>query len=216
MKTPPSVRGGVPVRVASLFFGLFLCSVGIICLLQSKLGLLPWDVLHQGIARHTPLSFGEANIAVGVAVLVAAWLLGARVGFGTVANATLIGVFVQAVLSSGAVDGLTEEPLAARVGLLALGLACWGIGSAFYIGAALGAGPRDSLMLVASRRTGIRIGAVRGTLELAALGTGIALGGTFGIGTVASALLVGPLVEASFWLLGRSPLAAPPAAAVAD
>ena len=48
---------------------------------------------------------------------------------------------------------------------------------------------------------------MRGAIELSALVAGIALGGTFGVGTVAFALLVGPVVEAGFWLLARSPLA---------
>jgi uncharacterized membrane protein YczE len=82
-----------------------------------------------------------------------------------------------------------------------------GPASAFYIGADFGAGPRDTLMLVGSRRTGVRIAIVRATLELCALVVGIVLGGTFGFGTVLFALAVGPVIEASFWLLERTPLA---------
>jgi uncharacterized protein len=89
-----------------------------------------------------------------------------------------------------------------------LGLALFGVGSAFYIGAAYGAGPRDSLMLALSARTGARIGVVRAILEISVLVVGIALGGTFGIGTVAFALLIGPTIELSFAALWRSPLAA--------
>ncbi len=83
----------------------------------------------------------------------------------------------------------------------------FGAGSAFYISASMGAGPRDSLMLVISRRVGLRIGAARTALELAALVAGFALGGTAGIGTLVFALGIGPSVEASFWLLGRTALA---------
>ena len=91
--------------------------------------------------------------------------------------------------------------------LLACGIALAGPGSAFYIGADLGAGPRDTLMLVGAQRTGRRIGLVRAAIELGALVAGIVLGGTFGVGTVVYALSVGPVVEAGFWLLSRSPLA---------
>ena len=87
------------------------------------------------------------------------------------------------------------------------GIALMGAGSAFYIGAAYRAGPRDSLMLVLSARSGRRIGLIRTLLELGALVTGFLLGGTIGIGTAAFALLIGPAVEASFALLRRSPLA---------
>jgi uncharacterized protein len=177
--------------------------------LESKLGLWPWDVLHQGIARHTPLSFGLANICVGLVVLVLAWALGGTPGVGTIANAALIGLFIQGLTAIGAVHSLSHQPLTVRVPLLAAGIALAGPGSAFYIGADLGAGPRDTLMLVGSQRTGLRVGIVRATIELTALAAGIAMGGTFGAGTIAFALLVGPVVESGFWTLERVGLAVP-------
>ena len=165
-------------------------------------------MLNQGIARHSPLSFGLANIAVGLVVLALAWALGGPPGLGTVANAVLIGLFIEALLRIDPVADLAGSPLEARAALLPVGIALMGIGSVFYIGASYGAGPRDTLMLVLSRRTGRRIGLVRAAIEAAALVAGFALGGTVGIGTIAFALLIGPSVEASFWLLARSPLVA--------
>ncbi|MDX6488671.1 MAG: hypothetical protein QOK13_1286 [Gaiellaceae bacterium] len=188
--------------------GLFLFAAGVVALLESKLGLSPWDVLNQGIARHSPLSFGLANIAVGLVVLVLAWTLGGPPGLGTVANAVLIGLFIEALLRVDAVVDLAGAPLGLRVALLPLGIALMGIGSGFYICASYGAGPRDTLMLVLSRRTGRRIGLVRAGIEACALVAGFILGGTVGIGTLAFALLIGPAVEASFWLLAHSPLVA--------
>lgn len=163
-------------------------------------------MLNQGLARHTPLSFGMANVAVALVVLVIGWSLGGKIGLGTVGNAVLVGTFVD--LLTHVID-LSEQPLGARVAMLVAGVALIGPASAFYIGADLGAGPRDTLMLVGSRRTGVRIGIVRGGLELTALLAGIALGGTFGVGTILFALGVGPVIEASFWLLARTPLALP-------
>ena len=207
MIAPPVLRGGLAVRAPFLVAGLFLFALGIVMLLESGLGLSPWDVLNQGIAEHTPLSFGTANIAVALVVLVAAWRLGARIGPGTVANAVLIGLFVDLLLRIDAVTDLSEAPLGARAALLASGILVIGLGSAFYIGAALGAGPRDSLMLVLAARTRTRIGIVRTVLEASVTAVGFALGGTVGIGTLAFALGIGPAVELAFWVLGRSPLA---------
>jgi stress-induced morphogen len=127
---------------------------------------------------------------------------------GTVANTLLVGTFVDLLLRLGSVCGLTHHGLGIRTGLLVLGLVLIGVGSGFYIGAAMGAGPRDSLMLVLWRRTGLRVGGVRAAIEVSALAVGIALGGTFGVGTIAFAALVGPCIEASFALLKRSPLVA--------
>lgn len=208
-QTHPCVRGGYVARGGSLLAGLFLFGVGIVLILESKLGLSPWDVLNQGLSRHTPLSFGVANIAVGLVVLCIGWALGGRPGIGTVANAVLVGAFIQGLTSIDAVTGLAHDGLSIRVPLLVVGIWLIGPATAFYIGADLGAGPRDTLMVVGSRRTGVRIGLVRATLELCALAGGIALGGTFGVGTVAFALAVGPVIESSFSLLARSPLAVP-------
>ena len=177
-------------------------------ILESKLGLSPWDVLNQGIAKHSPLSFGVANIAVGLTVLLLAWSLGGPPGWGTLANAVLVGATIQGLISISAITDLADQPLGVRIALLVVGVALIGPASAFYIGADLGAGPRDTLMLVGARRTRKRVGLVRAALELCALAVGIVLGGTFGVGTIVFALGVGPIIEAAFWLLARSPLAA--------
>jgi uncharacterized protein len=202
------VRGGYVARFTSLVFGLVLFALGIVLILESGLGLSPWDVLNQGLSEHTPLSFGMANVAVGVVVLFAGWALGGRPGVGTVANAVLVGTFIQAFTSIDAVTDLADSGVGLRIVLLLAGTLLIGPASAFYIGADLGAGPRDTLMLVGARRTGYRVGLVRATLEICALAAGIVLGGTFGVGTVLFALLVGPIVESSFGILARTPLAA--------
>jgi uncharacterized protein len=209
MRAPPVFRGGLGARVLALVFGLFLCAAGIVGLLESELGLSPWDVLHQGLSEHTPLSYGTANIVVGLVVLAVSWRMGAYVGFGTIANAVLIGLFIELLVRIPAVEALSEEGLAVRSVVLVVGIAIVAVGSAFYLGAALGAGPRDSLMLVLALRMARRIGLVRTLLESSVVVVGALLGGTIGIGTVAFALLIGPALEGSFWLLSRTPLVGP-------
>jgi uncharacterized protein len=206
---PPVLLGSFRVRLAFLLTGLFLCSVGIVLFLESGLGLPPWDVLHQGVAEVSGLSFGVANLVVSVVVLALVWQLGAHIGLGTLLNALLVGTFVVALTPVHAIDNLSDASLAVRIGLLPLALACFGIGSAFYICASMGAGPRDSLMLVTSQRLGVRIGAARTAVEIAALAVGFALGGTVGVGTLVFALGIGPAVELSFKALARTPLAVP-------
>ena len=207
MHEPPLVRGSDSARWASLCLGLFLFSSGIVLLLESKLGLAPWDVLNQGVSEQTSLSFGTANIAIAVVVLVLAWALGARIGPGTIANAILIGLMVEGLLAIDAVGALSESTLVLRIMFLGAGILIIAVGSGFYIGAGLGAGPRDSLMLVAARRAGVRISTSRVAIEVAVTVVGFALGGTVGIGTLAFAFGIGPVVELSFWILERSPLA---------
>ena len=197
------------MRLASLVVGLFLCSCGIVCFLESELGLPPWDVLHQGLADRLGVSFGVANVIVSLIVLALGWVLRAHIGLGTLLNALLIGSFVIVLTAIDSVAALSEEGLGVRIGLVVFALALFGIGSALYIAPAMGAGPRDSLMLVTSSRLGVRIGAARVGLEVAALLVGFALGGTVGIGTLVFAVGIGPAVELSFWLLGLTSFAVP-------
>jgi len=200
----------VTARLLTLLIGLFLFALAIVFQLESELGLSPWDVLHQGIAEHTPLSFGAANVVVGVVVMAVAWALGATIGFATVANSVLVGAFVQALTAIGAVDSLADDPLGVRIALLVVAMPIYGVASALYLGAGMGAGPRDSLMVVVGARTHRRLGVVRAGIELLALAVGFALGGTVGIGTVVFAVSIGPALEAGFWLLRRSPVGEPP------
>jgi uncharacterized membrane protein YczE len=188
-------------RLARLFGGLVLFGVGIACMVRAELGLAPWDVLHQGISERSGLSMGTVTILTGIAVLLLWIPLRERIGIGTVANALVIGLVVNATL--GVLSA--PEPVVARVALLVVGIFLFGPGSGLYIGAGLGPGPRDGLMTGLARR-GRSIRFVRTSLELTVLAVGAALGGSVGVGTVAFALLVGPNVH---YFLDRLTLAAP-------
>ncbi len=205
------IRGGAGIRSVSLVVGLFLFALGIVLQLQSDLGLSPWDVLSQGISDQTSLSFGTANIVIAIVVLAVAWALGAQIGVGTVANALLIGLFIDGLTRLEPIESRAGQGIGALIAMLAGGIVLVSLGSGFYIGAAMGAGPRDSLMIVGARRTGVRIGIVRAAIEISVAVVGFALGGTVGIGTIAFAFGIGPAVEVVFRLLVRLGVAEPSA-----
>lgn len=166
-----------------------------------RVGGVAWDVFHDGIRQVTPLSFGVATIVVGVLLVSVGTVLGVRPGPGTVANMVLIGVFVDLLLAAGVPQDLQAHGLAVRMVALGGGVVLVALGSALYIGAGLGSGPRDSLMLATSARTGLRVGLVRALIEMTVLVAGVLLGGSAGIGTVLFAFGIGPAVEAAFRLL---------------
>lgn len=187
-----------PRRLASLLFGLVLFGVGDACLVASELGNSPWTVNAEGIALHTPLTVGAATMATSFAILLLWVPLRQRPGLGTVANAVVVGIALDATLAVLPDDAA----LPLRVGELAGGIALVAIGSAFYLGAALGPGPRDGLMTGLHRLTGRPVALVRGSIELTALAIGVVLGGTFGPGTIAFALLIGPAVALALRVAG--------------
>lgn len=177
-------------RLVQLNLGLILFGVGIGLMLESELGVPPWDVLHQGLAVRFGLTVGVWSIIVSFAVL-ALWLpLGERFGIGTLFNAIIIGVMID--VTSVVLPPADNLMLAAA--MLTLGLLAIGFASGLYIGANLGPGPRDGLMTGIARR-GPSIRLTRLILEIVVLATGWLLGGTFGVGTVAFALLIGPIVQ---------------------
>ncbi len=185
-------------RLAVLVAGLFCFALGIVLTLKSRLGLGPWDVFHQGLAGRLGLTFGLASIGVGFAVLLLAWALGTRPGVATVLNMVLVGAFIDLIDFLGFVPDLAGQPFLARLAMDVGGVAVVGVGTAYYIKANLGAGPRDGLMLGLARRAGGRVALVRAAIELTVLAIGFLLGGTAGLGTLVFALGIGPAVAVAF------------------
>ena len=179
-------------RILQLVVGLVLYGVSMALLVRGAFGVMPWDVLHQGLARHIPLSFGQVVIVTSVAVLLMWIPLRQPPGLGTVLNAVLIGLVVDPVLA------WLDEPsgLAPRLALVVAGLLLNAAATAMYIGAQLGPGPRDGLMTGLARRTGRSIRLVRTAIEVAVVSTGWLLGGVLGVATIAYAVLIGPLTQA--------------------
>jgi uncharacterized membrane protein YczE len=177
-------------RLTRLYLGLAGFGLSLGLMVRARLGLGPWDVLHQGIARHLGVQLGWVTIGVGGLVMLAWIPLRQRPGLGTISNVVIIGLVVN-----GALDALpAPRALAWRAGWLAAGIGLNALATACYIGAGLGPGPRDGLMTGLAAR-GHSLPAVRTAIELSVLAAGIGLGGSFGVGTVAYALLIGPLTQ---------------------
>lgn len=178
-------------RLVQLYTGLALYGASSALLVQSGLGLEPWNVLHQGLAELTGLTIGVVSIFVGAAVLLLWIPLRQRPGLGTVSNVFVVGLAMDGTLALVP----AAHGLAARVALLVAGIVLNGVATGLYIAASFGPGPRDGLMTGLHRRTGRSIRLVRTAIELAVVVTGFALGGTVGIGTVLYAVAIGPLAQ---------------------
>lgn len=188
LRTPDSA----PVftrRLLQLFVGLYLYGLGIALIVRGELGVAPWDVLTQGIAKQTGLGFGFITILTSGVVLLLWIPIRQRPGFGTLMNALLVGPFAD--LSLWMIP--TGLDLWIRIVMLFGGIVVLAAATGLYIGAHFGPGPRDGLMTGLHRRTGWRIWIVRTGIEVTVLVTGWLLGGNVGIGTLAFALLIGPL-----------------------
>ena len=186
--------GRLARRLPQLYVGLVFYGISIGFLVRSGYGLAPWSVFESGLIRHVPLTLGQAVILVSFALLLLWIPLRETPGLGTVSNAVIIGL---------AVDATTHvvpapDPVLLRIVLMVGGVALCGLATAMYIGAQFGRGPRDGLMTGLARRTGRSLRLVRTCLEVVVVLVGLLLGGALGVGTVLYALAIGPLTQ--LWL----------------
>ena len=182
-------------RLPRLLIGIVVVSVGVSLIIDARLGVSPYDVLHQGLSKVTGLSFGTVVVLFGILVLLLWIPLGQRLGVGTIINTLSIGFIVDACRSA------LPEPhdLVWRTPMLLGGIVITGLGIGLYIGAGLGPGPRDGVMTGLAAK-GYPLWRVRMGLELTALAAGWSLGGDVGVGTVLFAFGIGPL---GHWFLKR-------------
>lgn len=181
----------MPRRVTQLLVGLVLFGVGCGLTVQAGLGVDPWTVLAEGIARRTGVGIGWIANILGALVMLLWIPLRQRPGIGTVANILVVGTCIQATVTIvPPVRGFWWQFVVMLAGILVVAVA-----TGLYIGARFGAGPRDGLMTGMNARLGWPIWVCRAIVELTVLAIGWLLGGTVGIGTVLFAALIGPLVH---------------------
>jgi len=183
--------GRLPRRLVQLAVGLTLYGVTLAMMIRATLGNAPWDVLHQGMAIHLPMSIGTAVIVMSIVVLLLWIPLREMPGLGTVTNSLVVGLVADLTLWLLAAPEAPWE----RSLLMAGGVVLNALATALYIGSQFGPGPRDGLMTGLHRRTGVSIRLVRTGLEVFVVAVGWLLGGVVGVGTVIYAIAIGPLVQ---------------------
>lgn len=187
------------LKLIRLLIGFIFCALAIAFMINANLGLSPWDVLHQGISDNLGITMGTATIVVGLVVVIIDVVLGENVGWGTVLNMLLVGIFLDLIIFANIVPKASS--FVGGVLMLLIGMILMGIGMVLYIGTGLGSGPRDGMMIAFQKRTGKSVKSIRATMELAALFVGYLLGGTAGIGTVITAVGLGYFIQIVFKLL---------------
>lgn len=176
--------------------GLIICGVGVFMALHSGLGVSPWDVLHVGLGHHLHVATGTAMIGTGIVVLFLGLLLGVKPGLGTVCDILIVGNVVNVLYAYDPIVNATKWHFIIRLAFFSAGTILTGLGIAIYIGAHVGAGPRDGLMIAFHKKLGWPVWKSRIAVESIGLLGGILLGGPVGIGTLIWTVLLG-------WSAGR-------------
>ncbi|MBB5324831.1 hypothetical protein HNQ34_001929 [Anoxybacillus tepidamans] len=175
------------------FAGLLIMSFGIVLTIKAEMGSAPWDVLHIGLYRQFGLTIGTWSIIVGAVVLTVSSLLTKEwPKIGAFLNMLLVGVFIDLYMLIPYLQ--TPRAFFGKLFMLLMGIVVTAYGMGFYISANMGAGPRDSLMLVLTEKTGWKVAHIRITMELFVLLLGWMLGGPVSLGTLIFSVTIGSLV----------------------
>lgn len=184
------------LRLIKLIFGLFMYAVGIITCINSNIGYAPWDVFHVGLSQTTGLSIGEVSILAGIVIVIFNTIMKETFGIGTILNVLLIGGFLDLINWVNIIPVMHNfwyGLLMMQIGLLVMSIASY-----FYISSGFGAGPRDSLMVLFTRKSGWPVGVCRSIVESVAVISGFFLGGYVGLGTLIFVLLIGIYIQIVF------------------
>ncbi len=191
------------LRLFRLFFGLFLYAVGIVLTMKANIGYASWEVFHAGLSTVFGIQIGTISILVGLILCIIAMMAGEKLGLGTLCNMVFIGLFMNLLLGMDVFPKLNNFyfGIVQMVG----GLFVIAIATVYYISSGFGAGPRDSLMVVLTRKTKLSVGTCRSGLEILVVIIGALLGGSFGIGTILAAVIIGFCVQITFKLFRFDP-----------
>jgi uncharacterized membrane protein YczE len=177
-------------------------------MVNGGIGLPSWEILHQGLSYNLGITIGQAAQLSGLFVILLWIPIRQAPGLGTVSNIVVIGFVMDITLNTMRLLGVPPQEVLSQnlpvaLALTVIGTGLVGLGSGIYIGSGNGPGPRDGLMTGFHRVTGRPIWLVRTVIEVLVGLVGIALGGTFGFGTIWFALTIGPQVQ--FWLARVDP-----------
>ena len=187
------------VRLLNMLIGLFLYAFGIIITIKANIGYAPWEIFHVGLSNTTGLSIGMISILAGLIIVIFITISGEKLGLGTISNMLFIGLFIDIILMIDFIP--IAHNIISGIVMIIIGLFIISIATFFYMKSAFGAGPRDNLMVVLTRKTKMPVGICRGLIELLVTVVGWLLGGMVGIGTVISVIAIGFCIQITFRVL---------------
>ncbi|MGL4786875.1 MAG: YczE/YyaS/YitT family protein, partial [Cetobacterium sp.] len=158
------------LKYLKLMLGLLLCALGVVTILNSNLGLSPWDVLNQGLNRTIGITLGEANLLVGAFVVLFSIFLKQPIGSGTVINFLLVGVFIDMYIYLDIIP--KGDILLKKILILIIGILIFSYGCYVYISTGLGCGPRDGLMVILTKKSSHPLWKIKTCIEIVVLGFG--------------------------------------------
>lgn len=182
-----------------LFLGLILCSLCTVFAMHSNLGLSPWGVFHQGIAKTIGITFGQASIICSFVIVLAVSKMGLKIGLGTICNMIFIGIFVDMFELLKLIPN--AETINQGIMMMCLSMLFNALGSYFYISCGMGCGPRDGLMSVLTKKSQLPVGVVRAFIELSVFLIGWKLGGKIGVGTLLNVVGIGIFINSIYKIM---------------
>lgn len=194
------------LRVVILLIGLTIAHLGVTLFLLTDLGADPFNVLVQGIFRTISgltgaavLTHGYTHIAICFLIILVLLIVDkSYIKIGTILCMICGGPIIDFFTRLLNFMFVEERTLWFKLPVLALGCVILAFGMTIVIKSDAGTGPNDLVALVISEKTHQKFGIVRIIVDVSFVVVGFVLGGSFGIGTIVCACLVGPV--AGFFL----------------
>lgn len=185
--------GQYKMRWMFFVIGLLVMGFGVALTIRGKqFGLGGWDVFHYGLWKQFGLSIGLWSIIVGISIILFTVAVTKTLPkMGVYMNMFLFGMFIDIfnyILPE--VHGFWFQLIVYVAGVVILAF-----GIALYITPQLGAGPRDTFMLLIIDKTGLSLSTARTLMEVIVMFAGWLLGGPVSLGTLFITFMLGPMIQ---------------------
>lgn len=200
-KAPNTTKTGIILNSLRAALGLFLFGLGVHLTIQANIGVGPWDAFNLGLSGTFGIKYGTASIIVSLIILAIDVFLREPIGIGMFLDAFVVGKTVDLFNYLGIIP--MQETMLSGLAMMLAGLVIESFSLYIYMSAALGCGPRDTLLVALAKRIRkVPIGAISIVMLAVVTFIGWRLGGSIGIGTIICAFLTGPIMQLAFHVVG--------------
>ena len=179
-------------KIIIIVIGSIIAAYGITLALYAGFGGATLAVLWQGISRTFHISIGMASLIVAIIMIVFSFFYDrSQIHIGTIIYQLVYSLCVDLFANAH----VYSTHLWVNALIMLLGVMLFAVGTGVYAAASLGRGSYEALTFSLAEKNGWQVKAVRMILDIVMVLTGVLLGGKFGICTIITVIISGPIIQ---------------------
>ena len=179
-------------KIIIIVIGSVIAAYGIPLALYAGFGGATLAVLWQGISRTFHISIGMASMIVAIVMIVFAFFYDrSQIHIGTILYQIVYSLCVDLFANAH----VYSTHLWVNALIMLLGVMLFAVGTGFYAAASLGRGSYEALTFSLAEKNGWQVKVVRMILDIVMVIAGVLLGGKFGICTIVTIIISGPVIQ---------------------